>query len=740
MKRPFAVIGLTLFLVTAFFFDFETGVTATACAVFAAALVVSLLFRNIRKHGFLPAFFASGAVACVLLIGAVNFTYLPVLSYDGMMNCYIKAETTGFSEFRYGNCYLDSRVISVNGEEADFKIRLVFSTPPEAEPYDIIEGRFNLYALGSSDGDVMQSYKSQGIFLGGYPVNDVYSVTQVTESEKPFAKKILDLRASIKSAIYRILPGDEGDFAVALIIGDQYGLSDKIYSDFKTIGITHVICVSGFHLSLWSMLILNILKKTGMKQWLADILACIGVVMLMFVAGFTYSVIRSGVMMLVFLLGDIFMRRRDSLNSLGFALAFTAFINPFAMGSVSLKLSALATLGIILYNEYVSAGINKLIFKIKHGRVRKTVSDIVSSFMITVFATALTLPVSLTLYGSFNYMCFIANMLIVIVAGWSMVVCSAGALWGAVLPGVYNIFAKLGGLLLKFIIGVADYLADFDFLTFRINEEKTVILLGGLFVFCLVAVFVSYFKKPVYGLASVLCAVMFTVAIVTFSNAESRETKITVADCGNGTTVLISCNGENMLVGCGGTDFFGSYRISNAISDTGYGIDTAVIPNSDEEASAYLYRIFAEYKPERAYYDSLPEGVELLLYGSEKGNFSALSGTENIYAESVIINECYCVYVQTDDLSALICFDPSFNYDDLPENFKRTDVIIARGNFPSGSQNDNGRLYVLSSEGVRAESIKEIFDLKAIRCVTTNDGNVVIRADGSNISVNSREE
>ncbi len=737
MKRPFAVVGLTLFFVTAFFFDYETGVAASAFVMFAVSLVVSLLFGQIRKHGFLPLFFASCAVSCALLVGVTSFVYLPVISYDGSMNCAIKAEIIGSPEFRYGNCYINSRVLSVNGEDADFKIRLVFSTPPDAEPYDVVEGSFNLYALGASDESIMQSYKSQGVFLGGYPVNGVYSVIEVAESEKPFAKKILDLRESIKGALYRAFPGDSGGLAVSLIIGDRDGLSDEIYGDFKKLGISHIICVSGFHLSLWSMLILNILKKTGMKRWLADILAGIGVFMLMSVAGFTYSVIRAGVMMLVFLLSDIFMRRRDSLNSLGFALAVIILINRFAAGSGSLKLTALGTLGIILYKEYKSKRLYRIIFKIKHKIILKAASGAVSSFMITFFATAFTLPVSLALYGSFNYMCFPANMLIVPLAGCSMVTCSVAALFEVFLPSRYNFIAYAGDLILNTIIKVSDYLADYDFSVFRINDEKVVILLGGLFVFCLMSVFVSYFIKPVYGWTSILCAVIFTVSIVTFSNSENKETKITAADCGNGISVLISCNGENMLVGCGGTDFFGSSRISEAISDSGSGIDAAVIPNSDEKFSAYLYRIFAENKPEKVYYDSLPEGVELLLYGSEKGGFSELSGTENIFAQGSVVNNCCCVYTQTDDISALICFDPSFDFNSLPEHLKNTDVIISRGNFPAGCEYDSERLYVLLSEGVRADIIKEKLMLKGVRCVTTGNGDVVVRAEDSNVSVNS---
>lgn len=733
MVRPFAVIGFTVFITTAILFKFETGVTAAAFAVFAVALVVSVFIKNIRKHGFLPCLFASGAIACVMLICANYFTYLPVTAYDGRMNCAVKAELTSLPEIEYGNYYYEANVLSVNGEKTDMKIRLVFSTPPEAEPYDIIEGNFNLYELGSSSESLLQSYKAQGIFLGGYPLNSAYTVTAVPENEKPLAKKFIDIRTSIKSSLYRVLPDERGDLAVALIIGDKSGLSADIYSDFQEIGISHVICVSGFHLSLWSMLILKILKKTGMNEKLASIFAGIGVLVFMAIAGFTYSVVRSGIMMLIFLMQDIIMRRRDSLNSLGFALAFIAVFNPFAMGSISLQLSALATLGIILYNQYISPYINEKLDKIKIGILRKTVKTVVSAFMITASATAFTLPVSLPLYGSFNFLCFFANMIAVSVAGYCMVLCALDAFLGTFWPG--NPIATVGGALARFLINFADYMAGFDFLTFRMNEEKVLILLVGMFAFALATVFISYFKRPVYRFACVLFAVMFTATTVTFSTAESKETKITVIDCGNGTSVLVSCNGENMLVGCGGTEFLGSVNISNAVSDSGGAIDTAVIPDSHEYSSAYLNKILSDYKPDKIYCDELPAGADLLLGGSEKHGFDELNIAENISVIGTIINNNYCAYLKTNDLCALICFDPTFDFADLPSEFKNADVIISRSNFPENTERFSNAVMVLTAESGRAQSVRERLGANGVECITTGgSGDVIIRAENGKIS------
>ena len=71
MPRPFAVIGITVFLVLMVLSGVSSKLVLTAFAVFTAALLISLLIRNTRRHPVFPVAFAGAAVACLLLL-AVN--------------------------------------------------------------------------------------------------------------------------------------------------------------------------------------------------------------------------------------------------------------------------------------------------------------------------------------------------------------------------------------------------------------------------------------------------------------------------------------------------------------------------------------------------------------------------------------------------------------------------------------------------------------------------------------------
>lgn len=730
MSRPFAVIGFTLFFVTALLFEFEIGVTITAFGVFIAALIVSLIVKNVRNKRFLPTLFASAAIACALLISETVFVYNPSMEYDGRTGCNIQAQLTSLPEIRYGNYYYEAKTFSVEGKDVELKLRLVFSAPLEAEPYDIVEGRFGIFALGTSSEDLLQSYKSDGVFLGAYPETNDYIIHNVAESDKPFAKKILDLREKIKQAVYRIMPDERGALAVALLIGDKSGLPDKIYSDFRSVGISHIICVSGYHLSLWSTIILLIFKKMSFDFRVSNLLALAGVVLFMFIAGFTYSVVRAGVMMIVFLLGNIFMRQRDSLNSLGVALSALMIIKPFSAGSVSLQLSVLATAGIILYSLLIEPDIRNIIDKISNEKSRSCVKKLIFPFMVTVSATAFTLPVALSINGSFNFLNFGANLIAVPVAGWCMMASALGAAFSGVLPNFINlpVFAAklLGSVLIKF----SSRLADFDVLTFTVSSEKIILIFYGIFMLCIVAVFISAFRKPIYSATAAVCAVMFCVCMITFSVIEDSQTKITVVDCGNGTSVIVSTKGENILVGGGGDDFLGAAKINNAILKYGGELDAVFVPSSDGADSSYLLDVFSSYRPETIYCKELPEGLNLLTSQCDIRGFGEFYETENISVNSYDNNNNYCIIVKTDDVYLAVCFDPYLDFIAVTDIEFQPDIVISRGNLPRKAVSNTESLYILNAEKARGQAAAEYYaDTGKKVIVTGGEGNIVLYAD-----------
>lgn len=736
MPRPFAVIGFTVFFTIAILFKSDIGVTLGFLAVYAVALTVSLINPSSRKQRVMPCAFASGIIACILLITEIAFYYQPSVDYDGK-TCNVSAQFTDYPEYRYGNYYFDAKTLEIDGEKVEHKLRLVFSSFPDAEPFDIVNGEFTFYVLGSSSEDFLASNKANGVFIGAYPNDGIYEITRVPENEKPFMKFIVEARRSINNAISKSVPGESGALASALIIGDKSYLSDNLQSDFRLSGITHIICVSGFHLSLWAMIILEVLKFFKVKEKIASVVSAFGVVMFMLIAGMTYSVLRSGIMMLLYLMANVIWKKRDSLNSLGFAMTAIAVYNPFAMGSVGLQLSALSSLGLILFSQNIKPKTDDFISRIDNEWLVGMLKPLITALCVPIVASLFTLPVSMGLYDEFNFAVFASNLIAVPVASLCIFSGAIAAVFSGFVPSIPNIFAFSTDFFASLLIKIARIFGDFDLLTFRADSDTHRIMICGIFLVCALSAFIAYAGKNVFRITCVLCAFILVFGLLTSSVTIDYETRITVVDVGNGSAVFISKDGENMLIGCGGTAFSGAEKISDVIVKNSGKIDTLIIPDDDDFSSAYLNKILLSYRPSRIWFDDLPSGSNLLLGGCETHGFSDEIISENF---SCIANGQNVIYLENEDVSVLICFNPVFDYSSLPDEFKNADVIISRNDYPQNVKSQKCRLLVVNSENTRGLIIQNELSVQGIKAVATGGcGNILIRAENGFVSANRTE-
>ncbi len=735
MSRPFAVIGFTVLFTIALLFKFDIGVTVAALAVFSVALILGLLIKSLRNNSTFICSVLSVILSCLLLLGTNEFLYVPAISYNGK-TCNIIAELISEPEFEYGNCYYLARIKEIDCEEVDLKARLVFSAAPDTEPYDYVSGRFTFYIPGESNDVSLSINKSNGVFIGAYPYENEYSFISVPESEKPFGKIITDIRNSIRNAVYRVLPNENGALAVALLIGDKSGISSEILNDFNFIGISHIICVSGYHLSLWSMLVYELLRKTRIGNRLSSLLTVIPVILFMFISGMTYSVIRAGIMTIVYLLSNVFLRKPDSLNSLGFSLMIIAVFNPFAMGYASLQLSALATAGIILYSEFFSHLIDERIKKINIKPIRKCLYTVTSTFMVTLSATAFTLPVSLMLYNRFNFMVFASNIVAVPISGLCMILCAFGSLIGCISTSIINVPGYFGGKLCEFLTVFSEKLSEIRFTSFNIESDETSVIIISLFLICVFSLLLAYYGKSYPKLTFALCSIVFTVLIITFSLTEKTFTKIRVVDCGNGTSVLVCKNDELLLLGCGGTDFSGAYNICYAVDESGNDLNSVIFPDDSSNSSSYFGSVIKNLSPDEIYCDLYPHEFIPILKNCLVKSFDHKKAVKNFDIKCLTYDGKSFSYVANEDMSALVLFDPVTDFSSIPEKFRKADIVITRNDYPDEVEKIGASIIVVNAENKRGVILQNELSDIGLNCVATAGcGDIIIKADKGNISL-----
>lgn len=276
--------------------------------------------------------------------------------------------------------------------------------------------------------------------------------------------------------VARFLPNDEGAVLSAMASGDKSRLSDEITDNYRAAGISHLLVVSGLHLSL----VCGVFAARTGRLWRFRALASVLLVLFMMtLTGFSPSVLRAGVGALILHLGSLFLLPADPLTSMGLAAVLISFQSPYAVCDLAFQLSFAAALGVVLAGERIKAG------QANNTKERPLLSRIkaaaASLLLPTVFAALFTLPVQLMGGLTVSGVTVLSNLLALPLAGYCVVF---GMLAGACgfVPGLEfaaRSFSLLGGLLAKLLNALAAFCAGLPLAQLPLPREYSLVVLAA---------------------------------------------------------------------------------------------------------------------------------------------------------------------------------------------------------------------------------------------------------------------
>ncbi len=721
MARPFTVIGFTIFFTLTLIFELGQKAAVVILSAAAAAFVFSLFFESVRRDFVIPTACIAAAVAVLLSFAASS---VPVEASERFCESAhtVKASVVSLEERRGERYYTQIKTSEIDGEEYKLNIRLSSKTRLGFKPYDTVEGELQLYDLGKTR-SARNYYLSENVFTGGYARGDI---TVSRPESRPPGYYFLSLRAYIKNTVSRLVPGERGALATALLIGDKSELPKSVSAAFSSAGISHLIAVSGLHLSVWCLFILKIFDIFRLKSRIGAVISAVFVIIFMAVSGFTYSVMRAGLMMLVMLLGTLISRQSDSLNSLGAALVILCFINPYCVMSLGLRLSFLSTLGIIVGYGNIDFPLNPYIERVKNKYARRSCEFIFGSVRSTVLACAFTLPVMILDLGKVSLISIPANIIADLPASACMILAGLTALT-AKLPFLRVITAGLAditGVCASFLINLSKALAAVPHSS--LNTTSFLFPLWLVFAFIVlaaVALIYRFRKRSALRAAALICAFTFF-GVCAGSYAISRTaTVITVADVGNGSAAVVSSGGKTALLGCGGDSYYALSNIESAMDSVGADkLDFLLIPRISKGESSLALDAIDSFSP------------DYILTGELDSNLEEILKTENYAlapAAEISVGNAELKYRTTDKTSIAVLkakgadtvfvFRPSY-----APNIKG-DILILRENLPQGVSPGNFNITALSADENRTPAVMgKLLSLGADAYATGGQGNIRI--------------
>ena len=240
--------------------------------------------------------------------------------------------------------------------------------------------------------------------------------TVSSENYKIISKKKIDIISKVinsvqnnmKSNINKILNEEEAALCIGILVGDREAISEQTEDNFKKSNLTHMLAVSGSHITYIINALAMLLGKTSKRT--SKIFTIIILIFFMALTGFTFSVIRACIMGILVLLASLMYRKPDTINNLGISSFIILLFNPYAISDAGFLLSYGGTIGIVLLGDKIENAIYKEENKNKNI-INKIIKYIITSFSITLSANLIIIPIMAYNFSTVSFTFWISNIL-----------------------------------------------------------------------------------------------------------------------------------------------------------------------------------------------------------------------------------------------------------------------------------------------------------------------------------------
>lgn len=246
---------------------------------------------------------------------------------------------------------------------------------------------------------------------------------------------IFNVKKIVSDRVGLLWAEPESSLIGGLLYGDRAGLSKELTENFNRVGLSHIIAVSGYNISIICSVLMSLLIFIGLYRRQAFWVAIIGINLFVLFTGASSSAVRAGIMGGVVLLGQYVGRPSRAVGALVFAGTVMVFANPFILfWDAGFQLSVAATAGILLL-----AGNDSV--------VRTTVS-----------AIAATLPLILYNFGRLSIVALPVNVIVLWLVPYLMLFGFLSIVMSYIFWPLGLVLAWVTGFGLKYILIVADYI------------------------------------------------------------------------------------------------------------------------------------------------------------------------------------------------------------------------------------------------------------------------------------------
>ncbi|MDA3802816.1 MAG: ComEC/Rec2 family competence protein [Patescibacteria group bacterium] len=276
-------------------------------------------------------------------------------------------------------------------------------------------------------------------------------------------KKLIIFKQKIRNVINIGLPEPHSGLANAMLLGYKKSISDYTQEIFSKTGLSHLIAISGTHISILTAIILSFFLSIGLNRKISYKIILLFLFIYPIFTGLSASTIRASIMGSLSLLALSSNRLKISFNLLVFVAALMIVVNPLILHhDIGFQLSFLAVLGIIYIYPILERFKDRIIRKAEIKTFRKLISSLLSFLNISISAQLFCSPIIALNFKEISLISPISNILVVWIFPLFFIFLLIATLLTFIFPSLIYILYLPSYVCLDYIYKTAETLAGLN--------------------------------------------------------------------------------------------------------------------------------------------------------------------------------------------------------------------------------------------------------------------------------------
>ena len=275
-----------------------------------------------------------------------------------------------------------------------------------------IEGEYEIPEESRNEGgwNYREYLKTQSIY-GIFKANTVQLLKRNQLDRIALSSNIV--KQKIIYHMNQILPPKTRELFLGILIGYDEHLQAEIAESFQKSSLSHLLAVSGAHISYIVIGTSYLLSKLKIPKKIRNIFIALFLVFFMYLTSFTPSVMRASIMGIISILAFVFGKKYDLQTSMSISILLILMYNPYQILDIGLLLSYFATIGIISFLSFRK----KRSKQDRNRRENKIVQLMKELVGITIFANIFVMPITLYHFNTISLSFILSNLVAGILIG-----------------------------------------------------------------------------------------------------------------------------------------------------------------------------------------------------------------------------------------------------------------------------------------------------------------------------------